>query len=602
MKIQFLAIIAFVAAFTFVSASAEETFHLTVKAEPNIIFISGSGDYKLNQEVVLDSAPDSWRDYSFVGWKIDGRWAEENPVTIRMDMSHSAIAVYEKTGEVGGILVDTIPRITEITVDGKIYLPAELPMTFTWTADSQHVISIPESVSSGPTTRYVFDSWKDQNTDLLRTLKVDDKGEYIALYKTQHYLKPITEHGAVIGGGWHDASSVVDFKLESDIVYDKKDENIRYVFNSWNKGDYLNSPANNIAIIEPTTVQANWDTQYRLTLQTDVPGYDLFGTGWYDVGKQVALIAEESLDSPDSNVKYVFERWVSKGPNPVIIPNAHSPSTTITLDSPYVIEAEYAKSYRVNVWTPYGSATGDGFYDAGTAAEIKMVEKEVVVIPSQERKVFSGWNTHGARTMDLSSLESGSADEILGISGIGNQNLLVFVDKPINITANWKSQYYLSVISPEAEAKGDGWYDIGKLATVSVGNPKSEPGLWSAHMFQKWTGDIDDTSTKVRVLMNEPKTIEAVWTTDNTPGIVNSIILAGIAGVAVVIYKKTQLGSSIKQRYGKNGKNKINGNEQPFDKFFDLRPSGANAGQAPPFMAKQSKIQSIFSWLMGRNK
>jgi len=600
MKIPILLIVFITSSIIFATASAEEgTFRLTLKAEPNIIFISGSGEYDENELVIIDSAPEVWRDYFFIGWKIDGRWTGEDILTIRMDRDHSAIAVYERTDQIGGLVIDTIPRITEITVDGKIYLPSELPLSFSWSAGSEHIIVIPETVSEGPDTRYMFDSWKDQNMDLLRTVSASNDGEYIALYKTQYYLKAISDHGAIIGGGWNDASSTVDFELESDIVFDKKDENIRYVFNSWNKGDYLNSATNTIAIEDPTTVKADWDTQYKLQLQTDVPGYDIFGTGWYDVGRKVALIAEEKLDSPDSNINYVFDKWISKGPNPVIIPNAHSPSTTITVEEPYLITAQYKKSYRVNVWTPFGSASGDGFYPEGEVAEIKIANTAVIVYPNQERKIFSGWDTHGARSMDFMS--SGSAKDILG-NGVGNQNLLLFVDRPANVTAKWKTQYYLNVISTESSANGAGWYDLGKLAAVSVGNPTSPPDLWSAHQFSKWTGDIDTASTKARVLMNQPKTVEAIWTTDSTPGIVNSMILAGIVGVVVVVFKKTHFSDTIKQRYDRNRSSKINGTqEEPFDRFFDLKTRTSNAGQHQPFIQKQSKLQSIFGWLMGRN-
>ena len=43
---KILLLFVFVTAFTVIEASAQETtYHLTVKASPNIIFISGSGDY-----------------------------------------------------------------------------------------------------------------------------------------------------------------------------------------------------------------------------------------------------------------------------------------------------------------------------------------------------------------------------------------------------------------------------------------------------------------------------------------------------------------------------------------------------------------------------
>jgi len=358
-------------------------------------------------------------------------------------------------------------------------------------------------------------------------------------------------------------------------------------------GDYQNSPSNSVDIEGPTTVKADWDMQYKLQLKTNVPGYDLFGTGWYDEIKMVALIAELELESPNADTKYVVERWGSKGPNPVIIPNAHVPATIITMEEPFVIEAHYAKSYQVNVWTQYGSAIGDGFYKEGVVAEIKMDQNEVIVQPNKIKKVFSGWDTHGARTMSMDMEDIDLQD----LGPVGNQNLLLIVERPSNVTTNWKTQYYLDVQSSESKPKGSGWYDIGRMVPISVVEQTTPPGLWTAQKFDRWVGDIDSEDMKERVIMNKPKTVIAEWKIDNTPGIINSIILAGVVGIAVVVYTKTR--KSNLMNLGK--KNSQNGNENSFEKFFSTRNSPSeSASNTPTFLAKQSKSKQIIDWLFGR--
>jgi hypothetical protein len=164
-----------VATFSIIEASAQvvtnDIFTLRVRSEPNILFIGGGGEYKSGTEVAIDAAPEKFEDYTFVGWQIDGRWADGNPISVRMDNSHSAIAVYSKD-LAGSIIVDTIPRISEITVDGTIYLPDELPLSFSWLDGSTHVINAPPIIKESPGTRYVFDSWKDKNLESDRTVKV----------------------------------------------------------------------------------------------------------------------------------------------------------------------------------------------------------------------------------------------------------------------------------------------------------------------------------------------------------------------------------------------------------------------------------------------
>jgi len=478
-------------------------YSLKVKSTPSIIFIGGGGFYTQGSSVTVDKAPETWREYTFVGWQIDGTWADGNPITIRMDSAHTLTAVYSK--EIGGtILVDAIPRISEITVDGTIYLPSELPVSFTWPEGSTHVISSPAIISDSPDTRYVFDSWKDNSIDKDRTVTISpDTQEFIALFKTQHYLKPITDNGIVEGGGWKDEGKTAFFDLESDIVYDKKNDNIRYVFESWDTGDYQNSISNSIDILGPAKVKATWTPQYKLDLTTSVPEYDLFGFGWYEEQKQIALIADEELESSSANIRYVFDKWVSKGPNPVIIPNAHSPSTTITIEEPYVIEAVYKESYRVNVWSQYGSPAGAGFYKSGEIAEISVGQDKIIVSPNKERKVFSGWNTFGAKTMNPGGTLSSPGSTVA-------QNLLVLVDKPLNITTNWKTQYYLDVQSQEGRVKGAGWYDLGRMVPFSVDQANTPPGMWSVVVFDKWTGDVASDKTSDRIILSCPTEISAI--------------------------------------------------------------------------------------------
>lgn len=562
-------------------ASNNENFNLRVRSEPNVLFLGGGGEYKAGTEVNLDAAPEKFEDYTFVGWQIDGRWADGNPISIRMDMSHSAVAVYSKD-LAGSIIIDTIPRISEITVDGTIYLPNELPLSFSWLDGSTHVLNVPSTIKVSPGTRYVFDSWKDKNTESDRTVKVSsDTLEYVVLYKTQHYLKPITEYGTVVGGGWQDAGKTASFELESDVVLDKKDDNLRYVFDSWDLGDYVNSPSNAVDLTDPVTVKAKWIPQYKLEIKTSIPEYITFGTGWYEQGKQVALIAEEELESSDSDTKYIFEKWISKGPNPVIIPNAQSPSTTITIDQPYVIEASYKESYRVNVWSQYGTPVGSGFYPEGEIATITLSQNEVVVQPNKVKKVFAGWNTFGARTMNQ--------DITLNVDDPAAQNLLVFVEHPLNVTTNWKTQYYLDVQSQEGKTKGAGWYDVGRMVPISIDQRNTPPGMWSSSVFDKWTGDIESREMNERVVMNDPKTVIAEWKTDNTPGIINGVILAGVGGIAALIFTKTQ-------------KNKIKSAKSismenlPFEKFLSLRKKPKE--NTPSFYNKPKR--NILDWLLGR--
>ena len=105
------------------------------------------------------------------------------------------------------------------------------------------------------------------------------------------------------------------------------------------------------------------------------------------------------------------------------------------------------------------------------------------------------------------------------------------------LTATFKTQYLLTVVSDVGNPQGSGWYDAGTQATFSVlSTPQAESGFLGALggklAFQGWSGDSNAGSPSATINMDGPKTVTAMWTVDNTQPY---IILAGIAAVIVVV-------------------------------------------------------------------
>ena len=179
---------------------------------------------------------------------------------------------------------------------------------------------------------------------------------------------------------------------------------------------------------------------------------------------------------------------------------------------------------------------------------------------------------------------------------IGGENLLVFADKPLNVTANWKTQYYLDVETQEGRTTGSGWYDVGKIARVGMQTPTLSTSFWSSDVFDGWVGDHVDDSTHITVIMNKPKTVIAQWKEDTSPGIYNSLILAGLAFAGIVIYSKTHNRIS----FHKNVKELID-ESKPFEKFFTLRKRSSTSDQHPSFYSKPKKKKAVLNWLLGKD-
>jgi len=122
--------------------------------------------------------------------------------------------------------------------------------------------------------------------------------------------------------------------------------------------------------------------------------------------------------------------------------------------------------------------------------------------------------------------------------------------------------------------------------------------MWSTQVFDKWTGDHDDNSMKSRVLMNMPKNVIAEWKEDSTPGIINSIVLGGVAVVGFVIYTKSR-GGTLSLHNGKNKSSKLQ--EKPFENFFNTRSRSFESSEKTDSIISNVKGgKSILDWLFGR--
>ena len=78
-------------------------------------------------------------------------------------------------------------------------------------------------------------------------------------------------------------------------------------------------------------------------------------------------------------------------------------------------------------------------------------------------------------------------------------------------TANYKTQYKLTIESPYGSPKGEGWYDSGSEAAISI---TSTEGKLIQHIFTGWSGDFIGRKATTSVTMDKPRTIKANWETD----------------------------------------------------------------------------------------
>lgn len=169
------------------------------------------------------------------------------------------------------------------------------------------------------------------------------------------------------------------------------------------------------------------------------------------------------------------------------------------------------------------------------------VQYYVSVASKQPALETSGWYNRGDRvTASVKSPiveEAGVRHAFIQWKGLpgssSSSNLSIIVDRPLNITAVWKTQFFLSVSSSFGTPKGEGWYDEGTVAKFSVAQDMAETVL---HHFEHWEGDYSADSTEGSLLMDGPKKVTAQWTTSYWP-LIALFALTACAGVPLASEK-----------------------------------------------------------------
>ena len=174
-----------------------------------------------------------------------------------------------------------------------------------------------------------------------------------------------------------------------------------------------------------------------------------------------------------SGTGYVFTSW-SDGDT--------STSRTISHGGAYT--ANYKTQYKLLIESDYGKPEGQGWYDEGSTANISVTSVE----EPTTKHIFTGWSG------DFSGSKATAS---------------VIMDSPKTVRANWRTEYLLTIESAHGEPKGEGWYDEGSTANISVTSSIEEPT--AKHFFTGWSGDYSGNTPTVSVTMDSPKTIKVNW-------------------------------------------------------------------------------------------
>jgi hypothetical protein len=264
-------------------------------------------------------------------------------------------------------------------------------------------------------------------------------------------------------------------------------------YSYYNYNDYYSAPA-----------------KYQLTVVTD-PGIlgTATGNGTYTSGTSASFTVTQNVVQKSPGVRYVFSHWTGDY-------SGVGTSGAVTMDGARKVVAVYQLQYHLDVGVqpqsaPLPSVQGDGWYNVGDNAMIS-VAQPIIDHQDGSRLVFTGWNVDGQ-------------------SNSSSTSLLVTMNSAHSVSAQYKQQYYLKVVTDQGVPYGEGWYDAGSTASISVSTPVSKQYGVSI-VFNGWQGDLQSGSQSATVSMDRAKTVIATWRSD--PTVLNLTIALGVVAAFVI--------------------------------------------------------------------
>jgi hypothetical protein len=337
-------------------------------------------------------------------------------------------------------------------------------------------------------------------------------------YRPLYFLLVTSAHGSARGTGWHLAGMWAPITVMEP---DEDSGDTKYSFDHWSGGLFRgdSSEASNAVLMDgPKTITANWNNQHYLSLDSEYGRPT--GSGWYDEDSTAEISVETPLEiEPDSRV--VFVEWTGDH-------DGSEPRSSVFIDRPKRITANWNKQYYLSVNPNGGELIQESqWVDSNEFIDITAISPSNLVI-NESRLIFDRW---------------------VEFPNERSPTLTVLMEEPQTVTANWNKQYYLNIVSPVGDVNGDGWYDEGSVAEISVSSryvPMDFFGIFGlGYDFSHWSGDVVTRTPTASLLINGPKNVEAVWKLSFIRFVILSIII--ILAIVLVLWKREHIAKLLRK-------------------------------------------------------
>ncbi len=394
---------------------------------------------------------------------------------------------------VAAVTVGTDPSDLPVTIDGVTKVS---PVTYNWTIGSSHTINVSQTIGTGTEgSRYNWTSWSDggaitheviADADMILTARFV-KQDQVSIGTSPEGRTVLVDNVSIAARTmfwWDDG---VPHWLEAPPQPDDTPD-ARYEWQSWSDGM---ARAHSFAPTAPISLTATFVREETLRVSTSPEGlrfylddieYSSSQTFWFELGSSHFVFVPPSQSAPGA--RYTFVEWSDGGSfgHPIQFSGAMS------------LEATFRTEFYLTVTSPFGEASGGGWYDNGTIAFVSL-SRTSVPGATGVRYAFVGW--------------TGDA------SGAGAVSSGILMNGPKVATADWSTEYEVTVVSDVGTIEGSGWYAAG--ATVTLQAPAQVTQGGTTYDFAGWTGDATSAQPTLTLTVHSPMTVHATYTTAAGP-------------------------------------------------------------------------------------
>ena len=198
-----------------------------------------------------------------------------------------------------------------------------------------------------------------------------------------------------------------------------------------------------------------------------------------DGSSRTISLSSTSVEETDS--RFSFKKWSDGNISPV---------TQILFDGGWASKvAEFNEQYLLTVQSLYGTPVAGDWYDGWATASFSI--SAFFDHGNGTRRLFSSW---------------------IGAFTGSNPSASIIMDGPKVVSAQWKKQFELVIVSPNQTSTGQGWYDVGSTAFFSVIQETMSTND-TRRVFERWSGDFTGSDSSASIMMDSPKNIESIWDT-----------------------------------------------------------------------------------------